>query len=125
MAGGRKGGEQTTEINDTLRRAARPLVGQAGQVADLPYMPNRGIQFAGFSPMQTAAFDNTNSAANAFGLNTGAGQSYLPPTETQGNISGYSTGGVFDNARNASLPPAYQDYLASFFINPNSPTRRA
>ena len=118
-----KGGQQKTEINPDLASAALPLIEQAGQIAQLPFMPNRGIQFAAFNPMQTAAFGNTDLAASAFGLNTSGGATGLPTPTVQNGISGFGTGGVYDAAISQSLPPAYLDYLNQFFINPQTGQR--
>jgi len=115
-----KGGKQQTTINPELAAAARPLIERAGQIAQMPFMPNRGIQFAAFNPMQEAAFANTDAAASAFGLNTSGGNTGLPAPITQNGISGYGTGNIFDTAVQQSLPPAYLDYLNQFFINPQT-----
>jgi len=117
---GSKTSENKTAINEDLAAAALPLIEQTGQIAQMPYMPNRGIQFAAFNPMQTAAFGNTDLAANAFGLNTSGGNMGLPAPTVQNGISGYGTGGVYDRAVQASLPPAYMAYLNQFFINPQT-----
>lgn len=120
-----KGGSQENTINKDLAAAALPLLEQAQQVSQMPFMPNRGIQFAAFNPMQTAAFGNTDAAASAFGLGTSGGSTGLPPPTTQGGFTGYGTGGIYDAAVSQSLPPAYLEYLNQFFINPQTGQRNA
>lgn len=115
-----KGGQQSTKLNSDLAAASKPLLEQAGQIADMPFMPNRGIQFAAFNPMQLAGFGNTDLAANAFGLGSSGGSTGLPDPIVQDGISGYGTGGIYDAAVSQSLPPAYLDYLNQFFINPQT-----
>jgi hypothetical protein len=69
MSGG-KGGSQTTqiEIPDYLEGPIRQNIAQAQDIAKIGYVPQYGPDVAGFSPMQQAAFSNTNQAAGAFGM---------------------------------------------------------
>jgi len=115
-----KGGQQKTQIHPDLAEAAKPLIEQSKQIAQLPFMPNRGIQFAAFNPMQSASFGNTDAAASAFGLNTSGGNTGLPVPTQQSGLSGFSTGSVYDAAVQQSLSPEYLSYLNQFFINPQT-----
>lgn len=84
------------------------------------YVPMYGIDVAGFSPMQEASFQGTDMMANAFGMPSTGGQSYLPPTQTIGGITGYSSGNVFDANVDAlkTRRPAQAEYIESFVIDP-------
>lgn len=69
MSGG-KGGSQTTQIKipDYLEDPIKQNIAQAQDIAKIGYVPQYGPDVAGFSPMQQAAFSNTNQAAGAFGM---------------------------------------------------------
>ena len=104
--GGGKSSSQTTKVKlpKELEAGAVGALGGALQSASLPYSPNRGITIAGFSPDQQAAMNNANTGAATFGLASGAGQSYLPATQTgAGGVQGYSTGALFDQNVDASM----------------------
>ena len=94
--------------------------GVGTDAASTGYTPMYGIDVAGFSPMQTASFENTNQMANAFGMPMAQNQGYLPPTQTIGGVTGYSSGNVFDANVDAlkTRRPAQADYIESFAINP-------
>ena len=121
MGSGNKGSSQETTINRDLAEASKPLIERASVLGELPYTPNRGIQFAAFSPLQQAAFQSTNDAANAFGLSSvGDPMAGMPaPTMGDAGILGYGSGQVYDDNINASMPQSLQDYYNSFFRDPN------
>lgn len=119
MSGGGKSSTQENNINKDLAKAAKPLIKKAGKMAEMPYIPNRGIQFAAFSPMQEAGFQNTASAANAFGLANAGGATGMPPPQvSQEGYRGYSTGGLLDQILAASATPQQQRAIQQF-VNPN------
>lgn len=117
-----KGGR--TDQNATMPAFAETNVQQTqgvGQDASAAgYVPMYGIDVAGFSPMQEASFQGTDIMANAFGMPSTGGQSYLPPTQTIGGITGYSSGNVFDANVSAlrDRRPGQADYIESFVIDP-------
>ncbi len=116
---GGKSSTQENTINKDLAKAAKPLIKKAGKLAEMPYMPNRGIQFAAFSPMQEYAFQNTGAMANAFGLGNAGGYTGMPaPQVSAEGYRGYSTGGLFDQIMAASATPEQQKALQKF-VNPN------
>lgn len=128
MAGG-KGGSQTTEvaIPDYLEGPIKENIAMGQDMAKIGYIPQYGPDVAGFSPMQQAAFANTNQAAQAFGMQgVGGGNGVDPytgmPTLAPGQ-TGYSSGDVFEQSR-AELQrrrPGQYSALESFFIDPNTP----
>lgn len=117
-----KGGrtDQTANMPAFGETLAQQTVGVGTDAASQGYTPMYGIDVAGFSPMQTASFEGTDVMANAFNMPSNGGQSYLPPTQTIGGVTGYSSGDVFD-ANVAALEnrrPAQVDYINSFSIDP-------
>ena len=117
-----KGGrtDQTANMPAFGETLAQQTVGVGTDAASQGYTPMYGIDVAGFSPMQTAAFEGTDVMANAFNMPSNGQQSYLPPTQTIGGVTGYSSGDVFD-ANVAELEnrrPAQVDYINSFVIDP-------
>ena len=130
MAGG-KGGSQTTEVQipDYLEIPIQENIAMAKDMAKIGYVPQYGPDVAGFSPMQQAAFANTNQAAQAFGLPS-VGGSYTPGIDPYTGMRtlapgemGYSSGDVFDQSRAelARRRPGQYSALESFFIDPNTP----
>jgi hypothetical protein len=118
--GGGKGGTQSQEIDPGLTAAARDALDFSAAAAALPYSPNRGVQIAGFTPQQEAAFANSDAAAGALGLATG-GRPTMPALETSANgIKGYSTGANFDEIKNKSMSPELQEAMAKLFANPET-----
>ena len=106
MAGGGKGGSQTTkvEIPKWLQRAAQQNLARADEIATLGYVPRFGPEVAAFSPMQQAAFANTGQAAAAFGLPGGGmtGMEGMPaPTEFAGGIQGSSSTPLYNEMLSA------------------------
>ena len=75
MSGG-KGGSKTvsTEIPSYIQDAAKSNLALADKISNIGYTPYYGPDLAAFTPMQDAAFQNTQDAATAFGMNSGAGQ---------------------------------------------------
>lgn len=111
-----KGGEQktTVEIPKEIKDAARENQAFAKQVGALPYSPNFGLQFAGFTPQQEAAFAGTSGAASAFGLPSAGGATGLPAPQTVGGFSGYSTKPLYENSM-AQVDPRVLELMNSFF----------
>lgn len=129
MSGG-KGGSQTTEVQipDYLETPIQQNIAMAQDMARIGYVPYYGPDVAGFSPMQQAAFANTNQAAQAFGMQGVSSQGggvdpYTGMPALAPGQTGYSSGDVFDQSR-AELQrrrPGQYSALESFFIDPNTP----
>lgn len=124
MSGG-KGGSQTTkvEIPQWLEDAARKNIARGEGVATLGYVPYYGPDVAAFTPMQNAAFENTNSAASAFGLAAPVDSMSMPTARTYANgLSGYSSGGLYDQAVSElkNRRPGQYDAMTGMFINPQT-----
>ena len=125
MAGGGKGGKQTTEVKipEWLEGAARTNMARADEIAKIGPVPYYGIDFAGFTPMQQAAFQNTNQAAQAFGQAAPADpMAGMSMVQDFGGVQGYSSGLLYDQAL-AELQrraPAQFAALQAPFINPQT-----
>ena len=125
MSGGGKGGQSTTEVKipDWLESAARSNIGRAEDVARIGYTPYYGPDVAAMTPMQTAAGQGINTAANAFGLGSGELSMGMPAPQTfAGGVQGYSSGGLYDEAL-AELQrraPGQYNAITGMFINPQT-----
>ncbi len=132
--GGGKGGSESTvtKLPKFIEKAAKENLAIADEVAALGYNPYLGPTVAGFSPQQMNAFQNTNQAAGAFGMNNVAlspgmsnadvGQALTgmaPPQQSVGGISGYSGVPLYQAALE-QMPPAQRAMIESFFINPQT-----
>ena len=121
MSGG-KGGRSNTEVTMPAfaEEALQQGVGMSKDVSSLGYVPYYGPDVAAFSPQQEASFAATRQMAEAFGMPTGGGKSYLPETKTMGGVTGYSSGDAFDASVGelASRRPGQAAYLDSFMIDP-------
>lgn len=123
MSGG-KGGSQTTkvEIPQWLEDAARKNIARGEGVAALGYVPYYGPDVAAFTPMQNAAFNNTNAAASAYGLAAPTGTGMPEPTTFNGGVQGYSSGSLYDQALRElkDRRPGQYDAITNMFINPQT-----
>ena len=123
MSGGKGGGRTTTtEIPEYIEDAAKSNLALADKISNIGYTPFYGPDVAAFSPMQDAAFQNTQDAASAFGMNTGAGQFAPEPTEFAGGVMGYSSAPMFEQSVEnlAQFRPAQSQYMDTFFMNPQT-----
>ncbi len=116
-----KGGRESTDTTmpEFFETAVQQAVGMGTDLAASPYAEYRGPDVAAFSPMQDAAFQNTQDAAMAFGMNSGAG-SYMPTPVQDGGAIGYSAAPIYDAAKAnlAEYSPATAEYIPSFGIDP-------
>ena len=101
MSGGKGGGQSTkTEIPAWAEAATKRNLARAEEVQKIGYMPYYGPDVAGFTPSQQDAMANNLAAASAFGMaapsDPMAGMPQAQPFG--GGISGYSSGGLFDQA---------------------------
>ncbi len=103
MSGGKGGGQSTkVEIPAWAERATQQNLERAKDVQKIGYMPYYGPDIAAFSPSQQTAMQNNMDAAAAFGL-ASPGQDAMagmPQAQDFGGVSGYSSGGLFDQAVN-------------------------
>ena len=115
---------QKTELPQWLQDAAQQNLARADYVSQLGYVPQYGLDVAGFSPMQQSAFQNTADAASAFGLQAPSNpNAYMPQASTNNlGFTGYSSGALFDQYLNnlAQQRPEQKGYLDSMFIDPYS-----
>lgn len=101
MSGGKGGGQSTkTEIPEWAESATKRNLARAEEVQKIGYMPYYGPDVAGFTPTQQAAMQNNLAAASAFGMAAPAdAMAGMPQAQDfGGGISGYSSGGLFDQA---------------------------
>ena len=119
--GGGKGGSKTTEttIPEWVRAPADRNLQRAEAVQQLEYMPYYGPQVAAFTDNQTAAMQNNNNTASAFGLlaPTDAMSSMPTPTTYANGMKGYSSMPIYDQAMEeltASNPENMDAYDALF-----------
>ena len=103
MSGG-KGGSSTTkvEIPPWAEAAMKKNLAKAERIGEVGYMPYYGPDVAAFSPLQEQAFQGQYDAAAAMGLVApGERPSGMPEAqEFAGGIRGYSSGDLFEQARN-------------------------
>lgn len=96
------GGSQKTEVKlpGYIEDASQDVLGLANQLAGIGYVPNYGPEVAAFTPMQEAAFRNTNRMANAFGMGSGQGaMAGVPRAQTfAGGVRGYSSAPLMNEA---------------------------
>jgi hypothetical protein len=123
MSGG-KGGSTTSEVKipDYIEGASKSNLALADKLSNIGYVPYYGPDVAAFSPMQQAAFQGTQNAASAFGMDAGAGQ-YMPQaTQFASGVQGYSSAPLFEQAQQnlAMYRPSQSQYMDSFFMNPQS-----
>lgn len=115
---------QKTELPPWLENAAQQNLARAEYVSKLGYVPQYGVDVAGFSPMQTSAMQNTANAASAFGLGAPTDVMAGMPATTTDNLgfTGYSSGAMFDNylSNLAAQRPAQYGAMQAQFVDPLS-----
>jgi hypothetical protein len=121
------GGGTTTQVTKNelpawLQDAAKGNLARADYVSQLGYVPQYGLDVAGFTPMQTSAMQNTADAASAFGLSAPTNAMAGMPAQQTNNLgfSGYSSGALFDDylSNLAAQRPAQYEAINSQFLNP-------
>ena len=122
MAGGGKGGSQTSRVQlpQFIEDAAQQAVAQGQRAGQIGFVPYTGPDVAAFTPAQEAAFAGTNQAAAAFGLPTAQGTG-LPEAQTfAGGVRGFSSAPLLEEsmaALEASRPGQF-GAIQDFFIDP-------
>lgn len=121
-SGGGSTSTQTAELPSWLEDAAKQNLARSQYVAKLGYVPQYGVDVAGFTPMQTSAMQNTADAASAFGLAAPTDvMAGMPQTTTDANgFTGYSSGNLFDTQLQnlAQQRPAQYAAMQGMFIDP-------
>lgn len=119
--------QETTVVNEVpefIESGGKKAKVMADYVSQLGYVPDYGLDVAGFSPMQTQAFQNTANAGSAFFGNPMMDvNAYMPQTKTNNlGFSGYSSGDLYD-LKLAALQeraPAQYDAVTDMFIDPQT-----
>ena len=121
-SGGGSTQTQSTELPAWLQDAAQANLGRADLVSKIGYVPQYGIDVAGFTPMQQSAMQNTANAASAFGLSAPTDAMAGMPAQQTNNLgfSGYSSGDLFNNylSNFAQQRPAQYAAQQSMFVDP-------
>lgn len=122
MAGGGKGGSQSTsvQIPAWLEQAAQANLGRADQAAQIGYTPYYGPDVAAFTPMQQAAMQGTNQAASAFGM-AAPTDTGMPQAQTfAGGVQGYSSAPMYEEALAAlqQNAPGQYNAIRNMFLDP-------
>ena len=124
MSGGGKGGSTTSEVKvpQWLNDAAQGNLAKAQEMSKTGFAEYRGPDVAAFTPMQMASFQNTQDAANAFGVAAPAGgpMAGMPaPTMYANGVQGYSSAPIYDQAKAEMqrLNPAQYAAINAPFIN--------
>lgn len=119
--GGGKGGSQTTsvEIPAWLRDPSVRAIARGEDIANVGYVPYSGPDVAAFTGAQNAAFQNTNSAAGAFGMQ-GGGMPTMQATDYGNGVQGYSSMPIYQGAMDefAQSRPGQYGAINDFFIDP-------
>jgi hypothetical protein len=100
MQGG-KGGSETAnvQIPAYLEGAIQDNLGRASTASQIGYTPYYGPDVAAMTPMQNASLANTNQAADAFGMASADLSQGMPQAQNYDGLSAYSSGGLYDHAK--------------------------
>lgn len=116
-----KGGRENTDatLPGFFETAVQQGIGMGTDASQVGNVVYRGPDVAAFSPMQNAAFQGTQQAASAFGMDPGQGN-YMPAPVEAGGAMGYSAAPIYDQAMQnfQQAAPGQADYIASFGIDP-------
>lgn len=116
------GGKQTTSVSipSWLQEPVQRSIQRGEDIAKIGYVPYSGPDVAAFTPAQQAAFDNTNAAAAAFGMQGGQGN--LPAPTNFGGVQGYSSFPIYQAAVNdfAARSPGQYQAMSNLFVNPQT-----
>ena len=122
MAGGGKGGSQSTSVQVPawLEQAAQGNLARADRAAQIGYTPYYGPEVAAFTPMQQAAMQGTNQAASAFGM-AAPTDTGMPQAQTfAGGVQGYSSAPMYEEALAAlqQNAPGQYNAIRNMFLDP-------
>jgi hypothetical protein len=120
-----KGGTQQTTpyVPEFAETGMQQIVGMGQDIAPLADTPTAlyGPQVAAFSPLEQASFQGTDVMADAFGMPSTGGQSYLPQAQMyEGGLQGYSAAPLANQMVDQFKydAPAQYDYRMSFGMDP-------
>lgn len=126
MSGGSggKGGSATSSVTvpKWIQDAAKRNLSRADYIGQIGYTPYYGPDVAAFSPMQLAAMNSTNAAANAFGMGGPAdAMSGMPAPQTYaGGVQGYGSAPLYQGALDQlqANAPGQFEAISNMFIDP-------
>lgn len=122
FGGGSSESTSTAQLPAWLEDAAKQNLARSQYVAQLGYVPQYGVDVAGFTPMQQSAMQNTANTAAAFGLQAPTDvMAGMPAMQTDANgFTGYSSGNIFDQykANLAQRAPGQFGALSAMFVDP-------
>ena len=119
MSSGGKGGTSTssTQVPAWLEQAMKQNVSQAQDASRIGFVPYSGPDVAALSPGEMAAMQNTNQAAQAFGMAGSDPMAGMPQAQNYGGVMGYSGAPIFEQAQ-AQIAPGQLAALNAPFIDP-------
>lgn len=122
MSGGGKGGSQSTQVTipPWLEQAAQRNIAKAEDISQTGFTPYIGPDVAAMTPMQMAAMQGTNQAAQAFGLASADPMAGMPPVYDFGGVRGYSSYPLYSQslANLQAVAPAQFAALQAPFRDP-------
>ena len=124
--GGTTSTGSTTEIPQWIQDAGRRQYQTGTELGQIGYTPYYGADVAAFNPLQTAAFDSTGMAANAFGMGGGsptfATDGIQAPQTFAGGMRGYSGMPMYNEALNTlqEQRPYQKQQLDQQFTDPTT-----
>ena len=124
--GGTTSTGSTTEIPQWIQDAGRRQYQTGTELGQIGYTPYYGADVAAFNPLQTAAFDSTGMAANAFGMGGGsptfATDGIQSPQTFAGGMRGYSGMPMYNEALNTlqEQRPYQKQQLDQQFTDPTT-----
>jgi len=124
--GGTTSTGSSTEIPQWVQDAGRKQYQTGTELGQIGYTPYYGADVAAFNPLQTAAFDSTGMAANAFGMGGGsptfATDGIQAPQTFAGGMRGYSGMPMYTEALNTleQQRPYQKQQLEQQFIDPTT-----
>lgn len=115
-------GSSSVQLPDWAESAGETNINRANYISKLGYIPQYGVDIAGFSPMQTSAMQNTADAATAFGLQAPTdAMAGMPAMQTDNlGFTGYSSGDIYSGylGNLANVAPAQYAAMRGMFIDP-------
>ena len=125
MAGGGKGGSQTSQVQipQWLEDAAQAGIDRGEAIANIGYQPYYGPDVAAMNAQQMAAFGNINDMAGAFNMGGGTPMSGMPAAQDfGGGLLGYSSQPGYAQAVSdySAANPGQAAYVADLFVNPQT-----
>lgn len=110
-----------SSIPEWLKEPTMEMLQRSIDMGKTGYMPYAGPQVAALDPAQVAAMENTNSSAQAFGMNSAMPR--IPDaTDYGGGTWGYSSLPLYDQQQQwmEDNRPGQKSFYDSFFIDPQT-----